>query len=103
MKKISLICLLTLFIMESIQAQQIISLYEGNVPNSKPYHTKETWVPEDNGDTIVHFISQPTLTIFLPKQENSNGIAVVICPGGGYWNASIVKEGFAVARKFNVW
>jgi len=85
-----------------MQAQQIVSLYDSNVPNSKPYYTKEKWVPEDNGDTIAHFISQPTLAIFLPE-ENANGTAVVICPGGGYWNASMVKEGYAVARRFNEW
>ena len=88
--------------MEFIQAQETISLYDGNVPNSKPYHTKEKWVPQDNGDTVVHFISQPTITIFLPR-SNANGTAVVICPGGGYWNSSMVKEGYAVARKFNEW
>jgi acetyl esterase/lipase len=101
MKKIFITCLLIIFVMV-MHAQQTISLYDSNVPNSKPYYTKEKWVPEDNGDTIVHFISQPTLTIFLPSQ-NANGTAVVICPGGGYWNASIVKEGYAVARKFNEW
>ncbi len=89
--------------MKSIQAQQTIPLYDGNIPNSKPYPTKEQWQPENNGDTIVSLISQPTLTIFLPGKETANGTAVVICPGGGYWVNSIVKEGYAVARKFNEW
>jgi acetyl esterase/lipase len=102
MKSIFIICILTLFLMELLQAQQTIPLYEGDIPNSKPYHTKEVWEPQDNGDTIVHFISQPTLTIFLPE-KNANGTAVVICPGGGYGINSIVKEGYALARKFNEW
>lgn len=85
-----------------MQAQQIIPLYDGEVPNSKPYSTKELWEPQDNGDTIVHFTSQPTLAIFLPEQ-NANGTAVVICPGGGYWVTSMIKEGYALARKFNEW
>src|SRR6185503_6800429 len=80
MKKISLILLPAIFGMEFIQAQQTISLYDGNVPNSRPYYNKEKWEPQDNGDTIVHLISQPTLTIFLPQK--ANGTAVVICPGG---------------------
>ena len=84
-------------------AQQTIPLYEGKIPNSKRYTTKEWWERQDNGDTIVHFISQPTLTIFLPEKFKANGTAVVICPGGGYWITSIVKEGFAVAKKFNEW
>ena len=87
--------------MQNMEAQRTISLYEGDIPNSKPYPTKEKWEPQDNGDTIVRLISQPTLTIFLPEKEKATGASVIICPGGGYWVASIVKEGFAVARQFN--
>ncbi len=83
------------------EAQQTIPLYTGNVPNSKPYITKESWEPQNNGDTIVGLISRPTLSIFLPPKEKANGTAVIICPGGGYWVNSIVKEGYAVARRFN--
>ena len=87
--------------MQNMEAQRTISLYEGHIPNSKPYPAKEKWEPQDNGDTIVRLISQPTLTIFLPEKEKATGASVIICPGGGYWVASIVKEGFAVARQFN--
>ncbi len=101
MKKIFISFLFTICVMDNIEAQQTISLYDGNVPNGKPYSTKEKWEPQDNGDTIVRMISQPTLSVFLPAKEKATGAAVVICPGGGYWLASIVKEGFAVARQFN--
>ncbi len=87
--------------MQHTEAQQTIALYEGNIPNSKPYATKESWTPQSNGDTIVGLISTPTLSIYLPPKEKANGTAVIICPGGGYWVNSIVKEGYAVARKFN--
>ena len=87
--------------MQQTQAQTTIDLYDGAVPNSKPYTTKEWWEPQSNGDTIVHYTSVPTLSVFLPDKKIANGTAVVICPGGGYWVTSIVKEGFAVARAFN--
>lgn len=87
--------------MQKMYAQQTIPLYDGKIPNSKPYTTKELWEPQDNGDTVVHFTSTPTLTVFLPDKFKANGTAVIICPGGGYWVTSIVKEGFAVARRFN--
>lgn len=87
--------------MKYSEGQKTIPLYEGEVPNSKLYNTEEIWTPQGNGDTIVSSISQPTLTVFLPEKLKANGTAVVICPGGGYWVSSIVKEGFAVARKFN--
>ena len=69
MKKICIIVLLSLCFMQQANAQQTILLYENKVPNSKPYTTKEYWEPVDNGDTIVHFISQPTLTLFLPAKK----------------------------------
>jgi acetyl esterase/lipase len=103
MKKIIIACFVIIYSMHNLYAQQTIPLYDGKVPNSKPYTTKEWWQPQNNGDTIVHFISQPTLTVFLPEKSKANGDAVIICPGGGYWITSIVKEGFAVARKFNEW
>ena len=87
--------------MQLMYAQQTMPLYDGNIPNSKPYNTKELWEPQSNGDSIVHYTSQPTLTIFLPDKSITNGTAVIICPGGSYWVTSIVKEGFAVAREFN--
>ena len=102
MKRIFITALFIFCVMQ-MYAQQTIPLYDGKIPNSKPYTTKEWWEPQDNGDTIVHFISQPTLTIFLPEKFKANGTAVVICPGGGYRITSIVKEGFAVAKKFNEW
>ncbi|MDE3212519.1 MAG: alpha/beta hydrolase [Bacteroidota bacterium] len=103
MRKLGVIFLLSLFFMQEAGAQQTIPLYEGQVPNSRKYSTKEVWEPQNNGDTLVRFISQPTLGIFLPDPSVANGTAVIICPGGGYWVSSIVKEGFAIARKFNEW
>lgn len=100
MKKI-VSALLFYFFMKPIYAQQTMPLYDGAVPNSKPYTTKELWEPQSDGDTIVHYTSQPTLTVFLPNKSVANGTAIVICPGGGYWITSIVKEGFNVARAFN--
>ena len=101
MKKFALFLFISTIAMHALYAQQTINLYNGAVPNSKPYNTKEWWEPRESGDTIVHFTSQPTLTIFLPDRKIATGTAVVICPGGGYWITSIVKEGFAIAREFN--
>ncbi|MBS1746204.1 MAG: alpha/beta hydrolase [Bacteroidetes bacterium] len=99
-KKI-ILTILIILCMNMLHAQATIQLYDGTVPNSKPYSTKEWWEPQSNGDTIVHFTSVPTLTIFLPDKKIATGTAVVICPGGGYWVTSIVKEGFAIARTLN--
>ena len=102
MKQLAFLCI-SIIAMHNNYAQTTINLYDDAVPNSKPYATKELWEPQSNGDTIVHFTSQPALTVFLPDKKIANGTAVVICPGGGYWVTSIVKEGFTLAKEFNKW
>lgn len=81
-------------------AQQIIPLYPGAIPNSKPSADEETSEQKD-GITIVRNISRPTLSIFLPPKKKANGTAVIICPGGGYWVNAGSHEGTDVARKLN--
>ncbi len=43
----------------------------------------------------------PTITVHLPPEENRNGTAVVICPGGGYQALMMSYEGHDVARWLN--
>jgi hypothetical protein len=31
-------------------------------------------------------VTRPTITVFRPSPEKNTGAAMVICPGGGYWN-----------------
>jgi acetyl esterase/lipase len=92
------------FLIISMQtlAQQESPLYQGPIPNSTPVKNEEV-AEERNGVMIVSKISVPTLTAFLPSPEKSNGLAVVICPGGGYWVNAISHEGWDVARKLNEW
>lgn len=60
-----------------------LTLYNGSAPN-------------DNGD--------PTDTakarVYLPKESEATGRAVVICPGGGYSHLAIKKEGYDWAEFF---
>jgi len=43
----------------------------------------------------------PTLTVFLPKGENSTKTGVVVAPGGSYTHLATEKEGYAFARWLN--
>lgn len=98
MKNISLLILFCVF-MNTLSSQTIIPLYKDSIPNSRP--SKDEEVSEfTNGILIVRKISRPTLTIFLPAKEKSNGTAVVICPGGGYWINASGHEGTDVAKVF---
>lgn len=91
--------------MHTLTAQQVIPLYEGEVPNSKPCNEKDhefidtSW--NKNGILIVDHITKPTLTIYEAPKEKSNGTAVVICPGGGYSVLAAGHEGSDVTQAFN--
>ena len=62
--------LLTTFSFFSMQAQTVIPLYDGEVPNSRPAPDKENSRYEQDSILIVSKVSRPTLTLFfLPKKK----------------------------------
>src|SRR5579884_2353825 len=56
---------------------------------------KEVEVTEST--KLLTNISKPTITIYRPTKEKDTGAAVLICPGGGYWNLYWELEGEEVA------
>jgi len=46
-------------------------------------------------------VTKPTITIFRPATDKSTGAAILICPGGGYWNLAWDLEGEEVAAWLN--
>lgn len=46
-------------------------------------------------------VTKPTITVFRPTEEKNTGAAMVICPGGGYWNLAWDLEGEEVAAWLN--
>lgn len=87
--------------MSHVNAQRVIPLYAGNIPDAKEASDQEQWLPNKEVDTIVNHVSVPTLTVFLPPPATASGAAVIICPGGGYHTLLINREGKDVARAFN--
>jgi acetyl esterase/lipase len=49
-------------------------------------------------DRAVSQVSEPSVTVYLPKPGTATGRAVVICPGGGYKHLALDKEGHDVGR-----
>jgi len=93
--------LLMIFSSFTMQAQTVIPLYEGEIPNARPSIDQEYSRYERDTVLIVSRVSRPTLTLFLPPKEKANGTAVIICPGGGYTNLAMGYEGTDVALRFN--
>lgn len=83
-----------------ISAQQVLPLYDGPVPNSRPSANEESSDTE-GGILRIQKVSQPTLAIYLPPPEKATGAAIVICPGGGYKILAADHEGYGVAKKLN--
>lgn len=87
-------------------AQKEIPLYSGEIPNSQkpkvPMDTTLEKIPVTGGTIdILHGVIRPTLTVFLPAKEKATGVAVIICPGGGYEVLAMSHEGYDMARRLN--
>lgn len=89
------------FLVKISNAQQIIPLYPGKIPNSKVSPDEEQKSANASVDSVTRKVSVPTLSIFLPSKNLSNGSAVIICPGGGYGGLLTKREGSDVARAFS--
>jgi acetyl esterase/lipase len=46
-------------------------------------------------------VTRPTITVFPTAKEKNTGAAMIICPGGGYWNLAWDLEGEEVAAWLN--
>src|SRR5881397_794324 len=50
---------------------------------------------------MITDVTKPTLTIYRPAKDKDTGTAILICPGGGYWNLYWQLEGEEVATWLN--
>jgi len=80
-----------------IFAQQVIPLW----PKGAPGFEKLRNEPEQAKDYWVKHINNPSLTAYLPAKEKVNGVAVIICPGGGHSLLVIDAEGTEPAKFLN--
>jgi acetyl esterase/lipase len=57
---------------------------------------------EGVGQTLlVTNVTQPAIKVYLPSPEKNTGTAMIICPGGGYWDLFWDLEGEEVAAYLN--
>lgn len=80
-----------------------IELWPGGAPGSERVVAKEELLERQpdgpQRDRLVQHTTRPLLTIFGPKGP-SNGVTLLIVPGGGYQRVVIDKEGFEAAEWF---
>ena len=87
-----MICLLFSFV---ANAQEIVELYSGAIPNSIKSEKKETF-----NSGMFRGVTKPTLEVYLPEKEKATGAAVIIIPGGGYGVVVYQGEGISNAKQF---
>ncbi len=97
MKRITLVSLLLQLVFIQSHAQEVYKLWEGvDIPFYKENNLKE-YEKEAFQTTCVFDITEPTLTIYEAKGNNSRK-AVVVIPGGGYSLVAMYHEGYYIAE-----
>jgi acetyl esterase/lipase len=71
----------------------------GKIPNSRKSDLKEQ--VQRSNITWVTNVQEPNMTVFLPSRQNATGMALVICPGGGYGGLAYDWEGTDIAKWLN--
>lgn len=93
MKKKLLLFLFSIIAVSTMNAQEIVKLWNENPPTDNGITGTE--VDENNR---ISNVSAPEMFIYKPNLAIDRNIAVVICPGGGYSRLAIDHEGYDFAK-----
>ncbi|WP_372774285.1 alpha/beta hydrolase [Mangrovibacterium sp.] len=97
MKKLS-ISLLFISIFATTMAQDFtLPLWPNEAPNKNTPPGEERYY-EEHGTMRYDNISKAELFVYQPETARNTGVAVIICPGGGYRIEAIDHEGFQIAE-----
>lgn len=93
------------------ETPEILPIWPGAAPDEGDFRRIErtrlspkldrTKVEVTEPSLLITDVTRPSLTVFRPAPEQANGTALVICPGGGYWDLYWQLEGEEVARWAN--
>jgi acetyl esterase/lipase len=89
----------------------VLDLWPGKVPDESGGIGPERFVMSPALDRkqvevteptkMITAVTNPTITLHRPPKDQDTGAAVLICPGGGYWNLYWQLEGEEVADWLN--
>ena len=80
--------------------QPVYTIWMGHAPGSASWTQQEiAYLDSVTGMQMVRNVVTPTLTAFSPDSSNSTGIAVIICPGGAFFQLAWENEGTKVAER----
>jgi acetyl esterase/lipase len=103
MKQLSLLIFICLIaITGNLSGQsKVIDIWQGKVPGAIANPNYKVIADSSGSWTWMRNITDPLLDMYPAPADKSNGTAVVICPGGGYWALAYKHEGYQVAAWFN--
>src|SRR5437773_20797 len=83
----------------------VVDLWPGKTPGDVGINGQEAsrihQSPIVGPTKLITNVTKPTLTIYQPAKNENTGTAMVICPGGGYWDLYWELEGEEVAAWLN--
>ena len=106
----STVCLLEVFVVSCAATApgappMSVDLWPGKTPGDVGIKGEETSrihpSPLVGPTKLITNVSKPTLTIYPPPKDKNTGTAMLICPGGGYWDLYWELEGEEVAAWLN--
>ncbi|PCJ98739.1 MAG: xylanase [Flavobacteriaceae bacterium] len=103
MKKhiVSLLFLLSIS-MGYAQTKEVIYLWPNQVPNEQASKSRPIQTPDTSRNVVrITNITNPSLTVYRPKEAVDNHASIIISPGGGYRYLAINSEGYEVAEWLN--
>ena len=86
--------------MNSADQPKAIPLWPDGAPGSEDWtqQEQESVLPPPDSFKVVHNVTEPTLTAFLPNPSVASGTAIIVCPGGAFHMLAIDHEGLDVAH-----
>ncbi|MDR1525053.1 MAG: alpha/beta hydrolase [Tannerella sp.] len=97
-KRLAVAMVCAIFTVCMADAQKVVRLWEGEPPTSNEITGAEV---VGEGKAWMNNVSVPELEVFLPEKAKATGMAVVVCPGGGYAGLAYDHEGLMVAKWLN--
>src|SRR5579864_7035230 len=78
------------------EAPLTLDVWPAQPPGNPQPDVQEKWEKKR-----VTNVTHPTLEVFQPTEAKATGVAVIVCPGGGYHALMMDYEGEDVARWLN--
>src|SRR6266496_2750808 len=106
-------CFVSIFVALTAPAAEplVVEIWPGKIPEenggigperirmSPKLDRKQVEVTEQT--RLITAVTNPTLTVYRPPKVKETGTAMLICPGGGYWDLYWQLEGEEVAAWLN--